>query len=289
MHKLGKVIGWFIVVLTFFFIVGKLFSQNSFMVTPVIYEIETQPEQKEIYKLNIINSSSTGGRIKVNLYLLDFCLTEDGEVVFYPPGTLKRSASRWIKLDHSQIVVNSEERKDVPITLNIPSDSEGGYYAAIVVEQVPEEAVNDKLNVVSWRMVSFLVLVVKGLQRLQRKITIESIIVEPLKEKGQLIFIITLKNEGNVHVRIQGTLVVEDKKGKEIEKFPLTVGERIIFPESIRKFTIITKEVLPPGDYLAKIVVNYTDKKRIMAELPFMIREKGEPMAQDKLFIHPTD
>lgn len=286
MHKLEKVIGCFIVVFTLFFMIGKVFSQNSFMVTPVIYEIETQPEQKEVYKLSIINSSSTGGRIKVSLYPLDFCLTKEGEVVFYPPGTLKRSASRWIKLGSSQIVVSSKERKDVPITLNIPPDSEGGYYAAIVVEQVPEEAVNDELNMVSWRMVSFLVLVVKGLQKLQRKITIENIKVESLKEKGQVVFIITLRNEGNIHVRTQGTLVIEDEKGKKIRDLPLAVGQGIIFPESIRKFTIITKEVLPPGDYLAKIVVNYTDKKRIMAELPFRIREN---VVQGKLFIYATD
>jgi len=250
--------------------------QFSFMITPVVKEIQTKPGEKKIYTLKIINSSESEKKVKLHLYPLDFSLNPQGEIVFFSPNALKRSASGWVMLNPSQLVISSGEAQDVQVKVNIPEEAQGGYYSAIVVEQAPEISTHQQTDIVTWRMVSILVLVVHGSHQPKGDIIIQDVKIHTYEEKKEAFFIVTLENKGDVHVRIQGKLLIKDKEGRDVKKFPLTEGPGTIFPETVREFKIAIRDLPPPGEYVAELLLMYGKGKKISTKLPFIIGEKEE-------------
>ena len=249
--------------------------QLSFMITPVVKEIQTKPGEKEIYTLKIINSSESRKKLKLRLYPLDFSLNSQGEIVFFPPRTLKRSASGWLTLNPSQLTVFGGTTEKVQVSINIPQEVQGGYYTAIAVENVPETSVQEQMGAVTWRMISMLVLIVQGMNQPAGDIIVDDLAIKADEAKEEIVFEVTLKNKGDVHVKTQGILIIEDEDGKKVEEISFIKGSGTIFPGSVRKFKINVRKLPPPGKYVLKVVVKYDSKKETQAQLPFTIREKG--------------
>ena len=249
--------------------------QLSFMITPVVKEIQTKPGEKKIYTLKIINSSESEKKVKLHLYPLDFSLNPQGEIVFFPSNTLKRSASGWLTLNPSQLTVLGGTTGKVQVSINIPQKAQGGYYTAIAVENVPETSVQEQMGAVTWRMISMLVLIVQGMNQPAGDIIVDDLAIKADEPKEEIVFEVTLKNKGDVHVKTQGILIIEDEDGKKVEEISFIKGSGTIFPGSVRKFKINVRKLPPPGKYVLKVVVKYDSKKETQAQLPFTIREKG--------------
>ncbi|GAJ11615.1 unnamed protein product, partial [marine sediment metagenome] len=219
----------------------------------------------------IFTSAAEKKEMRFRVYLADFHLKKDGSIEFFRAGTWKRSAAGWIKIDPFELVMKPEETKEVKVKLTIPGDVSGGYYAAIMVELVPEVPPEAVMGVIrTWRMASILELTITGWQTHRAKISISELKVEPSPEDGGLTFTTTIENKGNVHARGEGSLAITTREGRRLAELPLKAGRGTIFPESMRDFKAVLETELPPGEYFADATFRYGNK-RARAKISFPV------------------
>jgi len=142
----------------FFFVllVGTgLFAQVSFTVSPAILELTVPAGSTREFSLTVFVTSGEKKEAHFRVYATDFRLERDGSIEFFRADTLGRSAAPWIEISPSELVMKPEGRKQIKVKLTIPARALGGYYAAIMVELVPEVPPEAVMGVVrTWRMAS---------------------------------------------------------------------------------------------------------------------------------------
>ncbi len=94
-------------------------------------------------------------------------------------------------------------------------------------------------------------------------------------------FGVTVENEGNVHIRPKGKVLVEDREGNRIKEADIFYGLPVL-PQGKRTFAANWKGgVLPPGEYKGKATISYGElyglKDKISSyETLFSVNEQGE-------------
>nr|MQY69407.1 hypothetical protein [Bacillota bacterium] len=228
-----------LLVLFFFFLffvqmTGTIvFCQVSFSVAPLIQEITTPPGVTRNFRLTVITALSERAEMHFLVYPADFRLSKDGNIEFFEPGSIKRSAAPWIKINPAEFTMQPNEKKDIKVELTIPQNVSGGYYAVILVHLLPEVPPEMKIGTVrTWRMASIVELTVTGWQTPRAKISISDLKVEPSPENEGLTFTTTIENKGNIHVRGEGSLAITTREGRRLAELPLKAGRGTVFPES---------------------------------------------------------
>ena len=270
----------------FVFLAGvAAFAQVSFTVSPPLIELTVPAGTTREFSLTVFAGTGEKKEMRFRVYLADFNLKKDGNIQFFRAGTLKRSAAPWIEINPSELVMKPEERKRVNVKLTIPAGVSGGYYAAIMVELLPEIPPEAVMGVVhTWRMVSIVEFTVAGWKRPRTKISISELKVEPSSEGRGLTFTTTIENKGNVHVRGEGSLAITTREGRRLAELPLKAGRGTVFPESMRDFKAVLDRELPPGEYLADATFRYGDR-RARAKIALSVGEtpaEGEALAKKR-------
>ena len=272
----------------FFFVllVGTgLFAQVSFTVSPAILELTVPAGSTREFSLTVFVTSGEKEEAHFRVYATDFRLERDGSIEFFRADTLGRSAAPWIEISPSELVMKPEGRKQIKVKLTIPARALGGYYAAIMVELVPEVPPEAVMGVVrTWRMASIVELTVTGWQIPREKISISELKVEPPSNDEGLTFTATIENKGNIHVRGEGSLTITTAGGGRLAELPLKEGRGTVFPESRRDFKAVLEKELPPGEYFADATFRYGNE-RARAKISFSVGEtvtEGEGLARKK-------
>jgi len=283
-----KGLAWLLSLPIFFFFLlagTSLFGQVSFTLSPTIIELTVPAGTTREFSLMVLVSSEEKKEAHLRVYVTDFALKKDGSIEFFRAGALKRSAADWIEINPFELMMKSGERKEVKVKLTIPGDVSGGYYAAIMVELVPEVAPEAVMGVIrTWRMASIVELTVTGWQTPRAKISISELKVEPSSEDGGLTFTASIENKGNVHVRGEGSLAITTREERRLAELPLKAGRGTIFPESIRDFKAVLEKELAPGEYFANVIFKYGNK-RARAKISFpvgTIPTEGKELAKKK-------
>jgi len=258
--------------LFFFSIERNLYAQVSFMMMPLIQDVETKAGEEKNLEFIVLTGPGKFQTIHLRIYLLDFNLTQEGEIQFFPSGTLKRSCALWCKINHSLIDMQPQEKREITVTIKTPKKVYGGYYAALVVESIPKASAKlDVSTIEIWRVISLIEVTIKGEETIHKKAIISEIKVQHKSENKNLIFKVTLNNEGNVHIKAEGTLSIQNMKGKVIAEIPLRAGGGTVLPDSSRDFTAIYKEKLPSGDYTARAILKYGQTEEAIAKITFKV------------------
>jgi len=255
----------------------SLSAQLSFLMTPLVQDIKMRPGETKNLGFTIFTWSGAFQTVKFRLYLLDFNLTREGKVQFFPPGTLKRSCSLWCKIDYPEIAIRSGEKKRITVTIKAPGEVYGGYYAALILENISDSMERSNgLTPKTWRIVSFLKITIEGELSLQRRANISEIKVKQNSSDKNLIFTVTLENEGDIHLKAEGELYIENTKGDVLAMLPLKAGGGTVLPDSCRDFIAEYNEGLFTGDYVVRVVVKYgnSESERAVAELRFSVLKK---------------
>ena len=285
----GKKAGFTLLVFFLFFLLvsgsKEALSQLSFTITPIIQEMVVSPGETKTFRLSVFTTISRQEKMHFLVYPADFRLDREGEIEFFEPGSIKRSAASWIKIEPAEFIVGPNETKDIKVTITVPRNVSGGYYAAILVQLLPEIPPGMKIGTVrSWRMASIVELTVSGWKKPRADINISDLKVEPSKEKKSLVFTVSVENKGDVHTRVEGNLVITTKQGRKLAELPLKAGRGTVFPESTRDFKAILEKELPQGEYFATAVLNY-ENKSARSRVSFSVGEalsKGEEVAKEK-------
>nr|WP_233186186.1 DUF916 domain-containing protein [Thermotoga sp. KOL6] len=283
----------------------------SVRMDPIVVSKTVSPGTSFNYEIFLENDNEFNP-VTFKAFVMDVVETADGAYDVRQPGSTNYSIARWVKVEPDIITVPPKTTKSVLVTVNIPRGVSGGLYGAVVFEiQPPQEQTQRPAEEGAYgevefryRMASFLEVVLSGTRhrveafpayfKVERSDDIPSIRMQI--GDGALVFTLGVLNKSNVHIVTKGTLTIKTKDGRTIARMPLGGGRGVILPEATVGMRTITRRYFPPGEYIARAVVDYGGRRPIVAETPFTITEEKIETEEEKtesapvmLSIEPAD
>lgn len=210
----------------------------------------------------VLNSGSEPVTLK--LYAADGITAVNGSTAFVQRDQEKSGVSRWLTLSADEVSLEPGEDRAVPCTIIVPSDaSPGEHVAGLVVESAPgetaqpgkeggQEAAQFAVRVIRRAAVA-VVITVPG----PRFVGLELVDVGLAQQgdDGVASFVVQVRNTGNVMVRGEGFLLVQDRKGMELPTIPMTLGT--VLPGDEAFFYVQHPVHLADGNYLLGATLRY--------------------------------
>lgn len=241
-------------------------------VTPPLFQLTIGPGEFWASSVKVINTNPYD--LTVFATAVNFRQQgEDGQGSFLPildEGSEHTLAS-WIELSKEGVHIKKGASGEIPFSLRVPTDaSPGSHYAAIMVGTRPNEGVGGQSQVrVSSMVSSLLFLRIKGDIREEGYIR-EFSTDQALYERPGGSFTLRFANTGNVHIRPQGEIRVEDMWGRERAKFFVNKDTEFgnVLPLSVRKFSFLWEDngtqaaLLSAGRYTASATLVFGEDSR---------------------------
>lgn len=230
-------------------------TANGFRISPVKAEYTIDKGKSEVVNLTLENPANvaTTARAVYN----DFVASdkEDGEprLILDDKAEAPKNSFKSLAQPIADVPLGPKEKKDVSVTLKVPSDANsGGYYGAI--RFVPVSGASDSGNVGLTASVGTIVLVtVPGDLNEQLNLVQLSAATTPTKEdekakaksffmNGQVTVLTRLENTGDIHVKPIGKILVKNMLGKTVQEIEFNLAGQgadnraNILPGSTRAF-----------------------------------------------------
>jgi len=230
-------------------------------VHPAILETVLSPGETTPRSLSLFNLSRFP--IPIKTVVESFAPKEKIEI---PTRKLKLyDASTWIKIEEKDkdFILQPNESRTINIEITPPKKaSPGGHYASITfIPFVPEEIVARDSIFVFGRVSVLNFLQVRG--KINEALTLSDFSSLSLYQSSPLVFNISLKNEGNTHLRPSGRIVIEDPlTGKMLKTASFLPS--IVLPGSTKEYPIELREKLAFGRYNVWAEVTYGVENRLI-------------------------
>jgi len=253
---------------------GAIDVQASFTVAPMRLEFQIERGQSGTGSLLIRNVSEKP--LSVKLYIKDFMYKPDGSEAELDPGSVSRSCSDWLSISPKFMELEPDERRNVRVSLAIPEDADGTYWAMIYVEQsskpTPRETHGGgytfQVNVYP-RWAVRIIESVPGTEEKDGQITDLTIVRE--NETQPFTAIVEFENTCNSKLRCKGWIEIRDETGETIKR--IEFKDFSIYPESKRINKVEIPENLKPGEYSVLAVIDYEGEYLVAGEAFFEITE----------------
>lgn len=252
-----------------------IFSQTGLSLSPQLIELNMPAGAKRKFQFFIVNESKTN-KLPLALYPADVIQDRSSAYKTVEIGKGAFSCAEWIELKDTLITLEPEDGKEITGYVKIPAGIKGGRYGAVVVEtRLPQEALQYKT-----RIPVYLQIVItpptkpKGVTVTDLKIELPKNLprFKDTKVKNSLVTIATIKNEGDIHIKVRANLIIRDKNGRRIIEYPIG-KEGTILPKSEVDGISLIKE-LPPGKYIADAIIRYGGSSPARASAPFEVTGK---------------
>lgn len=208
---------------------------SAMIVSPVLFDVQGDPGSQIDRVIELKND--TKQTVEYTLSSENFISTgEDGGQAYLLESS-KRDLASWMSWSQPSVVVGPGSVVKVPIVINIPVDAEpGGHYATVFFSQGNKDGSESSLGMMQQVGVLFLARI-SG--ELTERASIESFELRaPTDMISHIpaIFDIRVRNEGSVHVRPTGEIVVTNLLGRVVAKIPFNQKQGAILPNGIRHF-----------------------------------------------------
>ncbi len=271
MSYIRRIVSTFVVGLIALMALQPVYAQtskptaNGFRISPVRNEVTIEKGKSETVSIMVENPS--GLPLKAKAVVNDFVASEseDGQPKilldneFAPSHSLKKLIQDVPAFD-----VAANERKEVKVTITIPSGAAaGGYYGAI--RFLPEDTAKNGANVALTASVGsiFLVNVPGNIREHLELVQFGAAVDGKIKKiivSGPVSIITRLKNDGDTHEKPYGKIQVKDSKGKvvAVQEINNSEPQANVLPSSIRKFETILTNKKWFGHYTVTASYGYT-------------------------------
>jgi len=216
--------------------------------------------------LNLDRGTSTHGTMKVtNLTSQQITLTvakenfvakgEEGQVELTDNADPLYSLAPYFTLDQTQINVAPAATVSVGYTISIPLNAEpGGRYGTVTFTSVPAALPSGQSGAaVRQQLAGLILLRING--PTHEQLSIASFATDKkFYEYGPVSFVTRIQNEGNVHERPTGQIVVKDMFGLTTTK--LTLDQQYVLPAAVRRLTNKLNRHFLLGPYTATVTVH---------------------------------
>ena len=240
---------------------------NTLSIYPAIIEKTLDPGSDSSQSITVYNKEEKA--IGIRAYAQNFSASDEfGGMIFNNDTEKEFSASEWLEIKNTNMVIAPKSKFDFLFTINIPKDAEpGGHYVTIFFEFVnPLESSSGSKVSVSQRVGALVFITVSG--QIEEKghvlgsnsndkcLGVQcSFKTAKLREWGPVPFEFRFENTGNVHVKVKSKIEIYNIFGMKVGE--ALVEEKTVLPNSTRFFD--AKWLREPlfGRYTAKLTLNY--------------------------------
>jgi len=205
-------------------------------VAPTILEISLDPGQSQQAIITLFNETNEDLYLSGSVELFEPEGERGGARVLEPE--LTDQSVGWVKLPLNALVLAPREAIEVPVIVDVPQTAEvGGYYLAIMWQT--NAGPNRPANQVqlSGRVGVLMLLEVKG--DVNRSLKVEDFRLidnENFYSNLPVGFSLKLKNEGNIHLKPEGYVMIKNIFGKPSQVLLVNKDKGNILPLSVRRF-----------------------------------------------------
>jgi hypothetical protein len=164
---------------------------------------------------------------------------------FVLPENKEFKIEDWISLSIMELDLERDEEKPVNYELHIPTAARG-----VLVGMVSFASHSKEGGAIQMKLSGSVYAIVQGTE----KIGLEIMDIDFSTIRGKPVINVIIKNNGNVHLRPQGTLNIY-KKRKSICELPFDYG-RPVYPGNTHRYEVFLHTCsLEPGKYKAQVVL----------------------------------
>jgi len=197
---------------------------------------------------------------------VDFTSIDSGDARF---DAINRSNAAWITLSHDRLVLQPDESRDVTVTVDMPEDAVGTYWAMIFVVSQPQVSDQGGMRVLSIYRTGIKVYVTA----FGSDVLAGQVIDVQVGETTPLVLYALFENTGNVELIVTGDAQIVDRTGEVVRN--LAVEEFKVLPGAKRIVTITDQSdaaALPAEIYQAVVSFDYGGDNPVVGVRGFRIR-----------------
>jgi len=252
-------------------------------ISPTIVEAQVHPGGVRTFQVNV---SNTGGKpLECTVGVMAMTVEAGGLPVAVAEAP--RSCKDWITVKPEKFVLRPKEGKRLVCNVRAPKDVGGGYYAILSCSGAPQETADEAraegglgAGIKFTHRALVPVLLTVPAPRVQAILDAAMPILKRGEGHRGYAFALPIRNRGNIHCRMAGTIEIRSDAGQLIEKFELTAGRGFILPMHERLFRSRLRLNLPDAAYVANVRLDTTVGPPVRKAFPFCI-ENGQPKLVD--------
>jgi len=247
-------------------------------VSPLKREITVVPG-KEVEFFITVTYNVRGERPQpqpVAMSLADIKIAQDARIEFPKPGSIGRSAAKWITLSDPAFSMKPNEVRRVKCILRVPYGQSGERSAVVLTKVGRPKKRKGSPVMIQYQVATVVFVHIKG-RTFPKKAKVERVgvvIPETAKEESRhprepakrrpLEIVATVWNQGEVSFVAKGQARIRSMEGKRRAWPPveLKAGTRRIFPGGRRDYVAAVPHDLPAGKYEVRVAYDYGNKWR---------------------------
>ena len=233
-------------------------SQVTISVSPTVFELSANPGDVINNSFRIVNG--TDQEMTLRTTPKNFTASGEEGAVDLTEEETSFSLASWITVNPSQVVIPARGSQTFDFQIVVPDTAEpGGHFGSVIVSTQPI-SIDASGAAVSQEAGPLILVSVAG------DITKTGQIVEftaqkGFWEKGPVVLETRVENQGNVHFKPSGTIVIKDMFGRQVTSIDLE--ERNVLPGTVRKLTNEWGPGFAVGRYTADLSVVFDDGQTV--------------------------
>jgi hypothetical protein len=205
---------------------------GDILITPTKVELNLDPGDKTTAEVKVINR--TGESATFEFSTEDFEGSDDPSqaTVFMGDEDSPIGARAWLKPEIDSIVLQHGETLTFNVDVAVPSDATpGGHYAVLFASRTVDRYQEEAGVKFTSRVGTLFLVTVSG--EIIESGSLNPPEVPKLSESGPIDIGLVFNNEGNVHLKPSGKVIIRNFFGREVAS--IDVREWVILPESSRR------------------------------------------------------
>ncbi len=242
---------------------------QGLQISPAIIDINAQPGQTINFELKLTDIS--GGALNAHMTVNDFGAKNeagDPEIILDTAETSQYSMRQWVG-PQADIKLSSQQTKIFSMVISVPKDAEPGGHYAIIRFTGQQDNPGGGAKVAQAASVGTLILMrVSG--NISESLRFLDFYASKNGQRGNIFystpitFTQRLRNEGSVHEKPTGQVIVTNVFGKVVTSFEINSGLHNVLPGSIRRFDEEWKGKFLVGAYRAETKIKYGPQGRLI-------------------------
>ena len=190
----------------------------------------------------------------------------------------------WVEFDSYEFDLKPKEIKKLRLRIKVPTDVKGELVAQIFFTSAVLEESGKPTENIKARVGAVLYVAIKGTEIVDAEIKSIAVSKESIGGKDRFNIGVSVGNKGNVHIRPEGNVVIEDRSGKKIIELELISGTPALPYQEIEYRASWDNAELKTGRYKVLANINYGKElnmeKTAALEKIFEVNEDGKVIAK---------
>lgn len=224
----------------------------SINVDPPSIQTKAKPGEHVSAKIMVENTSKEP--ILVKVYAQDWKYKEGMQKQFLDLGQTPYSLNKAITLYVKDLTIPAKGRKEVALDIQSPSNKSGGLYGVVFFESAPVQANRSSTVRIIGRIGTIIYHEIEGTQQYQFDIALQKM---DRKNKAAS-FYFNLTNQSNVHLDLQGSLLILNSKRDVVDRIPISVKA---LPKEKQSFEVVSHKEFSGDTYTGLFTLTYSENK----------------------------